>query len=190
MSSFSQKKTPEEVGLELFRRFERSADRISHALSSIENKEAFFQDFNAKKLFTELIILVYIGQRLALQIMHEKEPSETDLTTRREICNALDRHVLEFFGNSKEFNNLLDKRGEQYYKLVISHLDEIHKLKWKEFSLALNLKFEQFCRGGGGENDPLIISDAFSNIPLWILSAEYWENGFIETAAYIDEQGL
>jgi hypothetical protein len=190
MSSFSQKKTPEEFGSELFRRFERSVDRISNALSSIDNKEGFFQDFNAEKLLTELTILVYIGQRLALQLIHKKKPTEIDLTTRREICNALDRYASEFFGDSKELDDLLDQRGEQYHKLVMSHLDEIHKEDWGNFCESLQFKFVQFCRGGGGENDPFILGDFFVDMQLWNLSTEYWVNGFTETAAYIKEQGL
>lgn len=181
---------PEDIGLELSKQLKRSIESVPEALSLIENQEVLnLKDIDNKKLIRELTILTYVGKRLAVQLI-QKKGGKRDITRRREICNALDRYASEFLENSREFNDLLDQRGEQYFQLLQSHNDEISNGNWEKFFEALRFKFEQFCRGGGGENDPVIIGDFFSMTPLMMLANQYWLEGFTETVKYINDRGI
>ena len=183
---FPQKKTPVEVGLELSKRLKKSIENIPNAVSSIENAEFLhLDDADDEKLYKELTILVYVGQRLALQVASTKIDSKS--SKMREICDALDSYALDFLDNSPEFEALLYQRGELYFELLSSHFDTIKHGDWKEFIEALQFKFEQLCRGGGGENDPVIIGDFYSMMPLRILASHFWLEGFVETFKYVTQ---
>lgn len=190
MRFFSRKKTPVQHGLELSRRLKKAIDTIPDALASGGDHELFnLKEFETKKIVTELIILTYAGQRLALQLIYRK--GERDMTKRREICNALDQYASEFLDDSQEFFVLLDKRGEQYLHLIQSHNITMGRDNLEKFFKALHFEFVQFCRGGGGdENEPLIIGSFASWLPLGILASQYWIKGFTDTDEYIDEHGI
>ncbi len=162
-------------------------------MSVVENEgKGMFslEKVDKKKLIEELTILTYVGQRLAIQLM-QKKGGERDEGKRREICDALDYYSLQFLENSPGFYDLLDRRGKQYFQLLQSHNEEISNGNWEKFFKALQFEFEQFCRGGGGENEPVIITgDFFSKIPLMMLTSQYWVEGFTKTAEYLKTQEL
>lgn len=171
------------------KQLKRSIESIPEALSIIENEGIFrFQDIDKKRLIRELTILTYVGQRLAVQLM-ERKGGGRDVARRKEICDALDQNASEFLENSPEFYDLLDQRGEQYFKLLQSH-NEDGIGNWEKFFEALQIEFEQFCRGGGGENDPFIIGNFTSMMPLRLLATQYWMNGFIKTFEFLKRQDL
>lgn len=177
------------IGLEISRQLKESIESIPKSLSIIENEEMFnLEDIDKKKLIRELTILTYVGQRLAIQLM-QKKGRERDEIKRRQICNSLDSYASQFLDNSPEFYDLLDQRGEQYSRLIQSH-DEISDGDWKKFFEALHFKFEQFCRGGGGQNEPVIIGGFTSMVPLRMLATQYWSNGFTKTVELLKIQDL
>lgn len=189
MKLFSRKKTPLQHGLELARLLKKAIDTIPDALASSGDDELFdLKEIETKKLVMELTILTYVGQRLALQLIHRK--GERDMTKRREICNALDQYASESLDDSPEFFDLLGRRGEQYFHLIQSHKITMSRDSLEEFFEALQFKFVQFCRGGGDENEPLIIGSFASWLPLGILASQYWVKGFTDTVGYIDEHGI
>ncbi len=178
------------MGLQLSKRLRESIESLPATLSSIENQEIFnLEDIDTKELIRELTILVFVGQRLALQLA-QKKGCEQDMERRREICSALDRYALQFLDDSQEFNDLLDKRGEQYFLLLQSHNEEICRGNWENFFEDLQFKFEQFCRGGGDEEECIFIGSFTSMVPLKFLATQYWVEGFTNTVKYIDEQGV
>jgi len=186
----SIKLSPEEIGLELSRRLKESIESIPGSLSIIKNEgKGIFslKDIDKKNLIRELTILTYVGQRLAIQLM-QKKGSERDENKRKQICNSLDNYSSQFLENSPESYDLLDRRGEQYFQLIQSHNEEISNGNWKNFFEALQFKFEQFCRGGGGENEPVIIGNFSSMVPLRGLTIQYWSNGFTETVKFLKTQ--
>lgn len=190
MGFFSRKKTPKDHGLELSKQLMQAIETIPDALSSIGNQGFLhLKDINKEKLTDELIILVFVGQRLALQLL-QKKGGETDRLLRKEICNALDQYARELFGKGEEFYDLLEKRGEQYFHLMQSHNENIGKGNMEEFIETLQFKFEQFCRGGGDEGEAIYLGDFFSGFPLKMLASQYWLMGFPQTAEYINEQGI
>ena len=192
MKSFSHKKTPMEHGLELSKQLKKAVETIPDALLSIRNQGLLhLNDIDTKKLISELTILIFVGQRLALQLL-QKKGGETDRLLRKEICNALDQYAMELFGDApEEFYDLLEKRGEQYFQLTQSHTEDIREGNMEEFFESLQFKFEQFCRGGRDyEDDIHYIGDFFSTVPLRMLASQYWAMGFPQTAEYINEQGI
>ncbi|MBN2316851.1 MAG: hypothetical protein JXM79_23180 [Sedimentisphaerales bacterium] len=190
MGFFLRKKTPEYYGLELSKQLKQAMDTIPDALSSIGNQDSLhLKDINKTKLIYELIILIFVGQRLALQLL-QKKGGGTNRSLRKEICNALDQYAMELFGNAEEFYDLLEKRGEQYFQLTQSHIEDIRKGNVKGFFESLQFKFVQFCRGGGDEGEAIHIGSFFSSVPLKILASQYWAMGFPQTAEYINEQGI
>jgi len=177
----------QKIGIELSKQLKKSIESIPDALSLFENDRIFsLKDIDEKKLIRELTILTYVGQRLAIQLMERKRGGR-DVKRRREICDALDRHASEFLEDSPEFYDLLDKRGEQYFQLLQSHniegADNLEK-----YVQALQVEFEQFCRGGGGEDDPFFIGGFTSMMPLRQLAFQYWLNGFIKTFEFLKTQ--
>ena len=179
----------QEIGFELSKQLRIAIESIPEALSLFENQEFLrLNDIDNKKLIRELTILTYVGQRLAVQLIRKKGDKQD--IKRREISIALDKYASEFLENSHEFHNLLDRRGEQYFQLLQSHNNEINNGNWEKFFEALRFKFEQFCRGGGDENDPVIIGRFTSMMPLNMLANQYWVEGFTETVKYIKEQGI
>jgi len=191
MSFFSQQKSPKEHGVELSSQLWKAMETIPDELSSIANQEVFhLDDIDTRILFSELVILIYVGQRLALQLTPKKD-GERDVAKRREICKALDRHALEFLDDSQEFQSRLDERGMQYHQLFQSHIEEINQGNYEKFFESLQFKFEQFCRGGGDyKGGYLYIGDFFSAISLKTLAGQYWLKGFAQTVKYINEQGI
>ena len=178
----------QEIGIELSRQLKKSIESIPGALSIIENVEILnLEDIDKKKLIRELTILTYVGQRLAVQLI-QKKGGERDITKRREISNALDRHTSEFLEYSSEFDDLLDQRGEQYFNLLQSHNEDISNGNWEKFFEALQFKFEQFCLGGGDEKERIIIGRFTSMMPLMMLANQYWSNGFIKTVEFLKTQ--
>ncbi len=170
----------QKIGLELSNRFKKSIENISNTVPSIE-------DIDASKLTLELTILTYVSQRLALQAVSKTDKIKNRM---REVCRAFDSYASEFIPSSSEFHDLLDQRGEQYFKILQSHTDTInHDGDWKEFFHDLGCRFDQFAHGGGGENDPLIIGDFFTSMmPLMSLASQYWNEGFTKTIEYFKTQ--
>jgi hypothetical protein len=126
----------------------------------------------------ELIVLSYIGQRIAIQAAYK------DKDKMQALCRALDgatERIIDF----DSLGDLIDKRGEQYFEVFKFHLGEIQGGVWDKFMNDLALRFEQFCRGGGGKGDPVIIGDFFSMMPLLTLASNCWTKSFIETFKYI-----
>lgn len=182
---------PKEIGLKLSRQLKESIESIPGLLSIIENEGkgmVSLKDIDKKKLIRELTILTYVGRRLAIQLM-QKKGGGRDENKRREICNSLDNYSSQFLENSPEFNDLVDQRGEQYFQLLQSHNEGISNGDWKKFFEALQFKFEQFCLGGGDEEDRIIILGRFtSTMPLMMLANQYWSDGFIETVKLLKTQ--
>jgi len=145
----------QEIGIELSRQLKKSIESIPGALSIIENVEILnLEDIDKKKLIRELTILTYVGQRLAVQLI-QKKGGERDITKRREISNALDRHTSEFLEYSSEFDELLDQRGEQYFKLLQSHNEDISNGNWEKFFGPYSLSLNSFVLEGGTKKSAL-----------------------------------
>jgi len=189
MAFFSRRKEPEQIGLELSCRFKKVISTIPDELSSIDVDEILFnlEDVDKTQIIRELSILTFISQRLAIQHCQKKKGGKRSEDERKAICSAFDSHAIEYLDKSSEFYNLLDQRGEQYFKLLQSHLDEIQRGEWKKFFERLRFEFEQYCRGGGNEDDPVIVGSFFSQVPLWLLSSHYWSEGFTWTFKYLVE---
>jgi hypothetical protein len=126
----------------------------------------------------ELIVLSYIGQRVAIQAAYK------DKGIMQAVCRALDGAAQEII-DFDSLSGLIDERGEQYFEVFKFHLGEIQRGVWDKFMNDLGLRFEQFCRGGGAKGEPVIIGDFFSMMPLLTLASNYWTKSFIESFKYI-----
>jgi hypothetical protein len=193
MAFFSQRKRPEQLGLDLAERLKKVIDTIPNMLSSIEHEDLVagirvsFEDIDKIQIIKELTILTYVGQRLAIQLCQKKKGGDRAEDERKAILNVYDSYALEYLDKSPEFRELLNPRGEQYFQLVQSHLDEFHRGEWNKFFEILLFEFEQFCRGGGEQNDPIIIGSCFPLIPMKFLSGHYWSESFMWTFKYLIE---
>ena len=179
---YSREKTPAEIGLQLSIRLRGLIEDIPSTISEVDCDDVNLDDIDKVVLTRELTILTYVGQRLAL-IMVEFAAKDK----RKAICDALDSFAVEFLETSPEFDELLDRRGEQYFQLLNSHIAGVWESgDWSNYLEALAFHFEQFCRGrGGGENDPIVIGSFWSMIPLRWLASYYWTEGFIKTTEYV-----
>jgi len=179
---FSREKTPAEIGVQLSIRLRGLIEDIPSTISAVARDDVNLDDIDKVILTRELTILTYVAHRLAL-IMVEFAPKDK----RKAICDALDSSAAEFLENSPEFDELLDRRGEQYFQLLSSHIDGVWESHdWSNYLKALQFHFEQFCRGrGSGEDDPIVIGSFWSKIPLMRLATWYWEEGFIKTTEYV-----
>ncbi|MBN1391536.1 MAG: hypothetical protein JW947_01890 [Sedimentisphaerales bacterium] len=191
MAFFSKRKNPEQLGLELFHRFNEVIATIPLSIEGIEWHKIYanLKDVDKTQIIKELMILICVGQRIAVQICQKKKGGERTEDERIAICSALDSHTMKYLDKSPEFRNLLKQRGEQYFHLLQSHEAEIYEHgDYSNFLKELQFNFEQFCRGGGGgESDPLIIGSFSSSLPLWLLSARYWSESYMWTLSYLSE---
>jgi hypothetical protein len=186
MRFFSRKKQPAQIGFELSEQLKKSIATIPDTLSSlVEGQNLFdFRDIDKKRLFKELVILITVGQRLAIQKNNERTKDE-----REAILKVFDWYLSQNLDNSPEFLDLSDKRGEQYSQSFNSHIDEINNGDWTKFFDALGFKFDQFCRGvGNGYKDNVfIVGSCMSSLPLRFLANHYWLEGFTKTLKYLME---
>ncbi len=142
-----------QVGLELSERLRTLIATIPHALSEIDGGGFFsLRDVDKKKVGAELTILTCVGQRLAVQLGLKKKGGERAEEERRAICAAFDSHALKHLDASPGFQDLLDRRGEQYFQMFQRHIDETNRGDWKRFFDHLHFEFEQFCLGGDSED--------------------------------------
>ncbi len=122
----------------------------------------------------ELAILAYTGMRLAIQGAH--------ISTERmmEICGAFDESTADFI--PEEWFGTIDERGQQYFSLLTSHIDQINEGNLKEFHHALSSKFSLFCQQGN--------LSFKSMTPLSILAVNVWDSSFADTLKLVDETKL
>jgi hypothetical protein len=73
------------------------------------------------------------------------------------------------------------------FQLMQSHMEEIKDNNWTPFCEELRFKFEQCCRGGGGEDDPLIIGNFTSVLALAPLATQCWTTGYADTVRFLRE---
>ena len=160
---------------------------VSDAFPTVEYNKTFtgLEDIDKSKIEKELAILMYVGQRIAVQLCDKKKGGNRTEDERKAILSVYDSYALEYLDKSPEFRKLLNQRGEQYFQLVQSHLDEFHRGEWDKFFERLWFEFEQFCRGGGGQNDPIIIGPWFTLLPMKFLSGHYWSESFMWTFEYL-----
>ena len=193
MSLFPRKNKIEQIGLELSDQLKKVIANIPDALSSVPTINDVFpnvdhaglEGIDKSKIEKELAILIYVGQRLAVQLCEQKKGGNRTEDERREILSIYDSYALEYLDKSPEFRKLINPRGERYFQLVQSHLDEFHRGKLEQFLKRLSFEFEQFCRGGGGQNDPIIIGAWFALLPMSYLSCRYWSESFMWTFEYL-----
>lgn len=161
-------------------------ETIPGTVSSFANHEFLtLEGIHSDTLRTELTILIYVGQRLALQVYSPTIDGENEKGRAREICNCLDSYALEFLDNSQEFTDLLDERAGQYHQLINSHFDELEKGDSNEFTQDFHWWFDQFCRGGGGDDDPHIVGGFRCRMAVTMLATHYWAEGFGKTLEYV-----
>jgi hypothetical protein len=202
MTSFDEQKTPQQVGEQCARAFAENVRLLPEVLSSLVDSAttsfapfiasvagdlrdlvAFsIDDIDQELLFREALILLYIGNRLAIQ------QAIPDDSTMKEVCGFLDNAASEYFPT--DLDDLLDKRGLQYFTILKSHRTEINADDWGAFNTQLGFTFKQFCLGGGGENDPIISSGFQSMIPLSFLATDCWIKAFIGTIQIVTDSGL
>ena len=190
---FSRKRTPQEIGFDLAGRLENEIRTIPTVLATLMEDESqlmHLDDVDIDKVALELAILVFVGQRLALQHIKIKNGDRKQTEYRKQICDALDKHAIELFDTDPEINALLDKRGEQYFCILQSHNIVGSGMNWDRFHKELQFTFEQFCRGAYDLSGPTILGGFRSQMPLWFLTVDYWKSGFGETAEYIVEAGI
>jgi hypothetical protein len=175
---FWHKNTAEKMGLQLSRQLRDAILDVCSSLPSVEGVES-------ERVSIESVILMFVGCRLALQAMSTTDARKTRM---REICTVFDSHCFEFLPDGPEFDGLLDKRGEQYFQLFKSHSEQIRSDgKWDTFMQDLAYRFEQFCKGGGNDGDPLIsIGGFFGMVPLMFLAPTCWSESFVKTVEYIN----
>ena len=193
MGQFSNNKTPWEIGFDLATRLFNEIKTIPSALDTLTGDDSLpmnLDDIDIDKVSLELSILVFVGQRLALQHIHLKDGDRKQMERRKQISDALDHHAVELFGTDPEINSLLDKRGEQYFSILQSHNMVGSGMNWDRFHKELQFTFEQFCRGAYDLSGPTTIGGFCSTMPLWLLAVEYWKSGFGKTAEYIVEAGI
>jgi len=195
MSLFSHKDKSERIGLELSNQLKKVIATIPDVLSTVPTINDVYpnightglEDIDKNKIEEELAILIYVGQRLAVQLCEQKKGGERTEEERKAILSVYDSSALEYLDKSQEFRKLLNPRGERYFQLVQSHIDEFHRGKLDQFLHRLSFEFEQFCRGGGGQNDPIVIGEWFALLPLPYLSCRYWSESFMWTFKYLIE---
>lgn len=112
---FRKRKNSQQVGRECAQVFATLIRRIPDMISELPDSEnvpfASIEDIDEDLLYRELVILAYVGERLAIQ--HAPHPEEK----LREVCNAFDEATSEFF--PRDWDDILDKRGMQYFTLLI-----------------------------------------------------------------------
>jgi hypothetical protein len=74
----------------------------------------------------------------------------------------------------EEFYEIINHRGNQYFGIIKEYQEEISENNWGNCLKALSFKLFQFCLGGGEEDDPIIISDAFEEIIYIELGIDLW----------------
>jgi hypothetical protein len=162
----------------------RLPDAATEAFASMKScyTESSIEDIDKELLYRELVILLYLGERLAIQ--HAGLPS----SKMKEVCAAFDKATSEFIPH--DWDDILDERGLQYFTILKSHSNEINGGDWGGFNDELRFKFEQFCLGGGGENDPISNGSFRAMMPLAILAKESWIHAFMGTLKFVKESDL
>jgi hypothetical protein len=74
----------------------------------------------------------------------------------------------------EEFYEVINHRGNQYFGIIRKYQEEISENNWGNCLQALSFKLFQFCLGGGEEDDPFIISDAFKEMFYIKLGVDLW----------------
>ena len=178
---FGKKKTTNHNGLERSKRVRKASGKsccIKPLMDGIDNNP-----IDNEKVTIESIILMIVGCRLAIQASSTTDKKRAIMM---EVCEVFDAHCNEFLPDSSEFHDLKDERGLQYFDLFQSHLDEIRNDKWDDFYYDLGLRFEQFCLGGGGDGDALVMDSIFTfMVPLMSQAGHCWTESFVETFKYI-----
>jgi len=77
--------------------------------------------------------------------------------------------------------DFLNQRGEQCHALIMGHLDQLRAGNTEQLSLALTLKFEQFCLNEGKEGKPIVLTDCFTAFPIQSMGNAIWARSFWPT---------
>ncbi len=157
-------KTPAQAAQDCVAIFARNLKSIPEDVAAWAN---IIDEKLGKAVVDELVMLVYIGQRLAIQ------QSRHDRSKLQELGDAFDSATSRIIPT--EWDDLLDKRGIQYFEMLKAHAGDA-----EGFRQILTFKFRQFCLGGGEESDPIILG-GLSFIPLDRLAMSYWMTGHFET---------
>lgn len=187
----------EKIGMELSVRLAKVLEHCRNTKSDWNTEFIHLNDIDNETLIRETTILTYTLQRLAIMFFGGKACFR-DENTRREIADAFDRHVFALLARAPEFRDLMDGMGERYYdlleargqayfELMRSHDREIRNNDWENLVKELQFGFEQYCRGGGGKDDPLVLGKFSSMIPLGSLAVTGWTIGYVKTVVLLGE---
>jgi len=176
MGFFNRRKTPAQVGTACGKRLKRILNRIAVDTRNLPDELRV-------NLARELILLAYTSQRIAIQ------HGCPDKGTMMAMCGALDRYAAGLIALDQH-SDIVSLRGRQYWSMVRSHIDDIRAGDWGTFWEEFSFSFEQFCLGGGGETDPVIIDDVLGTMTRARLALDYWIKGFTETYRYVKSTPL
>ncbi|MDO9508026.1 MAG: hypothetical protein Q7I97_01565 [Thermovirgaceae bacterium] len=131
---------------------EKIAEKIAYCcLNAIENLPSDIFDSQRKPL-DELRVLIIAAHRLAIQFSPRLDK---DQYTR--VLRQFDRITLEPI-KEKEINDLLNKRGRQYFQIFNKNIPELNMNNSKPLYDEISFVFPQFCGGGEiDEGDPLVL---------------------------------
>ena len=180
-----RKKLPQNVGVECAEALAVTVSQILESTSSVADSQDPFnstEGVDEDDLFRELVILAYVGGRLAIQSAIHNDH------IMKEVCISYDRATSGLIPS--EWDSLVQERGSQYFQMLRAYDNEIRVHEWGGFQKELARRFGQFCLGGEGENDAFIISGIFSAMTIGSLATEYWIHGFMETFALVSDARL
>jgi hypothetical protein len=130
----------------------------------------------------ELLSLAIIAHRLGMQF------TSLPRDKKQRVVTAFDRAL----ASKVDLNSIgehLDQRGEQYFKLLNEHVEEIGRGNWKPFAEHLTFTFEQFCLGGGGENSPVVIGgDIMGSLTRGLLANKLFAKSFGDARNIVAKQ--
>ena len=136
-----------------------------------------------KRVGLEAAVLVYAAVRTPIELGHK-------------IMGDAATEVLRLFDNRVEdlvrFNNAdidIDSRLETYFELVRRHFEEIRTGASEAFTHALGTRFIQYCLGGGGKHDPVIIGSYVQLLPIEVWGLHLWWEAFPKTLEYLKNLG-
>lgn len=174
MSLFSRATPPNIVAKEVIRRARVVWDTLH---DDVVDCAPF--DYDNDVMEFELVILTYSAFRIAIQI------SGASHDTLSEIFQYFDKESTAILHFTPEYDELLQRRGEQYMTILSRFQAQIANGNFKAFSLTLARKYDQFCRCAEDKGDLDISGDPINMAMVGGMANRYWAKCFWETFEYI-----
>ena len=136
-------------------------------------------DYDKDVMEFELVILTYSAFRIAIQI------SGASHKTLSEIFRYFDKASTDILHFTPEYDEVLQRRGEQYMTILSRYQPQIAKGDFKAFSLTLARKYDQFCRCAEDKGELDISGDPLDMVKVGGMANQYWSKCFWNTFEYV-----